>query len=177
MTHDNAKIDRLILNFGASEWETTRVQSLCQDAENAVNSWSPTGVGVKRYHSTDGYTHQWRCISVHSTICFRREHTLFFSIAKRSTGLVRARTVPHSLLSRSTVNININMIRPLKSHGSVNPKFSLNLNRCGACEIFQKVLSPMSDSERRCCFPHTSEVREHLKFCSQQLSDGLFQQR
>ena len=45
----SAEIDTLILNVGAAELETARIQSLWEDAQNAVNNWSraegPTGVG------------------------------------------------------------------------------------------------------------------------------------
>ena len=43
--------DRPILNFGAAELETARIQSLLEDAQHGMNSWSraegPTGVGPR----------------------------------------------------------------------------------------------------------------------------------
>ena len=45
----SAEIDRRILNLGAAEVETVRIQSQLEDAQNTINSWSraegPTGVG------------------------------------------------------------------------------------------------------------------------------------
>ena len=78
-----------------------------------------------------------------------------------------------------SLNIGMNMIRPLKSRGSQEIlNFSLDLDRgvawrnvpielalvcpwylecprMSTSPAFQTVLSSMSDSDRRCCFPHT----------------------